>query len=50
MEPPAKRKAARFLFSWTLPPGITASSNGPSFATVNSARTTSACHMAVAMT
>ena len=32
MEPPAKRKLARFLSSWTLPPGITASSKGPSFA------------------
>ena len=32
MEPPAKRKPARFLSSWTLPPGITASSKGPSFA------------------
>ena len=32
MEPPAKRKSARFLSSWTLPPGITASSKGPSFA------------------
>ena len=32
MEPPAKRKRARFLSSWTLPPGITASSKGPSFA------------------
>ena len=27
-----KRKPARFLSSWTLPPGITASSKGPSFA------------------
>ena len=32
MEPPAKMKPARFLSSWTLPPGITASSKGPSFA------------------
>ena len=32
MGPPAKRKPARFLSSWTLPPGITASSKGPSFA------------------
>ena len=32
MEPPAKRKPARFLSSWTLPPGITASSKGPPFA------------------
>ena len=32
MEPPAKRKPARFFYSWTLPPGITASSKGPSFA------------------
>ena len=32
MEPPAKRKPATFLSSWTLPPGITASSKGPSFA------------------
>ena len=32
MEPPAKWKPARFLSSWTLPPGITASSKGPSFA------------------
>ena len=32
MEPPAKRKPARFLSSWTLPPGITASSKIPSFA------------------
>ena len=32
MEPPAKRKPARFFSSWTLPPGITASSKGPSFA------------------
>ena len=32
MEPPAKRKPARFLSSWTLPPGITSSSKGPSFA------------------
>ena len=32
MEPPAKRKPARFLSSWTLPPGITASSKGLSFA------------------
>ena len=32
MKPPAKRKPARFLSSWSLPPGITASSKGPSFA------------------
>ena len=32
MEPPAKRKPARYLSSWTLPPGITASTKGPSFA------------------
>ena len=32
MEQPAKRKPARFLSSWTLPPGITVSSKGPLFA------------------
>ena len=32
MEPPSKRKPARFLSSWTLPPGITASSKGATFA------------------
>ena len=31
-EPPAKSKAARYLSSWTLPPGITAKGKGPSFA------------------
>ena len=31
-EPPAKRKAARYLSSWTLLPGITARGKGPSFA------------------
>ena len=31
-EPPSKSKPARFLSSRTLPPGITASSKGPSFA------------------
>ena len=31
--PPAKRKKpARFMSTWTLPPGITASTRGPSFA------------------
>ena len=32
MEPPAKRKPARFLSSWILSPGITVSSKGPLFA------------------
>ena len=32
MVPPAKRKPAIFFSSWTLPPGITASSKGPSLA------------------
>ena len=31
-ESPAKRKPAKFLSSWTLPPGFTVSSKGPSFA------------------